>query len=112
MELAALRDQYDRFKKANTEILGISTDNVTTQGKFCESLKLPFPLLADDAKAMSRAYGILLERGDKAFSDRSLFLIDKTGKIRYVNPKFDLKKESFEALYREVDALAAEPRKE
>ena len=107
MELSALRDQYERFRKADTEILGISVDDVTTQGKFCDSLKLPFPLLADDGKAASKAYGVLYEKGDLCFSQRALFLVDKEGRLRFVNPKFDLQPPSFDALYRQVESLNA-----
>jgi peroxiredoxin Q/BCP len=101
-----LREQYDRFKKANTEILGISVDDVETQAKFRESLKLPFPLLADVDKEATKAYGVAMTFKDDCYSERSLFIVDKQGKIVYANPKFDLKPSNYEALYKAVDSLS------
>jgi peroxiredoxin Q/BCP len=52
-------------------------DNLDTQKKFAESLKLPFPLLADDAGTMAKAYGV--DKG--GYADRVTFVIDKDGKV-------------------------------
>jgi peroxiredoxin len=102
-----LRDQFERFTKANTEILAISIDSVDTQAKFREKLKLPFTLLADEKQTATKAYDVLLREGNECYANRTLFLVDTEGKLRWMNPEFDLKPESFDALYKEVAALNA-----
>jgi peroxiredoxin len=73
-------------------------DGVESHKKFHEELELPFDLLADVEKKAHEAYGF------KAMN-RSLFLVDKKGVVRYANRKFDLKKESWEELYQALEAL-------
>lgn len=76
--MSALRDVAARFADANAQVLGVSTDDLATQTKFSESLKLPFPLLADSDKAVARAYGVLMEPG---YANRVTFVIDGSGKV-------------------------------
>lgn len=52
-------------------------DDVATQKKFAESLKLPFPLLADPKGTMAKAFGV--EKG--GYADRVTFVIAPNGKI-------------------------------
>jgi len=61
-------------------VLGISTDDVKTLTRFAESLKLPFPLLADEGGKVAAAYGV---KGI-LFTDRATFVIDPAGTIRKV----------------------------
>jgi len=94
--------------KAGVQILGVSTDPVDSHKKFCDSLKLPFPLLSDAGGSVSKTYGILITRpnGD-VLSGRSLFLVDREGIVRHANPKYDLgQKAQHELLLKEVQSLA------
>lgn len=79
-------------------MIGISQDAGDSHKKFCDDLKLPFDLLADTEKKAHEAFG------HKAKA-RSLYLIDKSGKIVFANPKYDLKPESWQALLKAVEAL-------
>jgi peroxiredoxin Q/BCP len=56
-------------------------DDLQTQKKFAESLKLPFPLLADPSGTVTRAYDVLLP--DENVPDRVTFII-KNGKVTKV----------------------------
>jgi peroxiredoxin Q/BCP len=76
--MSAFRDLAAKFADANAQVLGVSTDDVATQKKFADSLKLPFPLLADSDKKMAAAYGVLVDEG---YADRVTFVIDKAGRI-------------------------------
>ncbi len=73
-------------------------DDADSHKKFCESLTLPFDLIADPDKAVHTAYGY---KG----MVRTFVLIDKTGTILYVNKEYKLKKEQWEELLKEVQAL-------
>jgi thioredoxin-dependent peroxiredoxin len=78
--MSAYRDRYSEFA-GTAQVLGVSMDTVETQAKFAESLKAPFPLLADAEGTVSKAYGVWNEGG---YASRVTFVIDREGKVRAV----------------------------
>ena len=89
-EACAFRDAYADFRKKGAVVLGVSTDPVKAHKKFTEKFKLPFPLLADEDKAIVTAYGVW---GEKSFMGRKFlgthrvtFLIGADGRIKYIWP--------------------------
>lgn len=85
-EAQGFRDSYAAFKKANTEIVGISTDSLTSHEKFKAKHGLPFALLSDEEKAACRLFDVYKEKtlyGKKYMGvERSTFLIDAKGLLR------------------------------
>ena len=82
---------YNKFKKSGIEIIGISPDDVDSHKKFCEKMKIPYTLLADTNKDVSKKFGVW---GKKQFMGkeymgviRSTFLVDEKGKIFKIFPK-------------------------
>lgn len=75
--MSAYRDMHARFADANAQVLGISMDDIETQTKFAESLKTPFPLLADKEGTVAKAYGVAGE----GYANRVTFVIAKDGTI-------------------------------
>jgi len=78
--MSAFRDRYPEIADA-AQVLGVSTDTLETQKKFAESLKTPFPLLADADGTVAKAYGVWNEAG---YATRVTFVIDADGKVRAV----------------------------
>lgn len=78
--LEARRFQQDlpQYMTRNTQILGISADDVDSHAEFCDSEGLKFPLLADVDGSVSKAYGSWLN----FFSMRHSFIIDPDGILR------------------------------
>lgn len=75
--------------------------------RFCEELKLPFPLLADEKGKVSELYGILIKRNNNAFSGRSVFLIDLKGNVVFADSSYSLRgDEDHAALIKKVKTLA------
>jgi len=71
------------FDGAETQVYGISTDNIPSQKEFADKLKLSFPLLSDFAKRqVSADYGVLFV--DRGFANRATFVIDKDGRIQHI----------------------------
>ena len=66
-------------------ILGISADTSQAQKKFEDKHDLPYTLLADTDKKVAKAYGVADDNSRVA--SRVTFVIDKEGRIAYVNPK-------------------------
>jgi len=72
-----------KFEGAETQVFGISTDNVPSQKEFADKLKLTFPLLSDFAKRQVAAeYGVLFT--DYGFANRATFVIDREGRIQHI----------------------------
>lgn len=74
----------DRFKEADTQVLGVSIDSKYSHKKWAESLGgVSFPLLQDfhPKGAMATSYGTYLE--NKGFIARSTVIVDKQGTVRY-----------------------------
>jgi peroxiredoxin Q/BCP len=76
-----LRDNIFAFKKADAVILGVSVDDVTSHEKFAKEHSLPFDILADPTKAVSKEYGVLTTYGTAELASRQTFLIGPDGKI-------------------------------
>ena len=85
-ELCSVRDNFSKYEKLDTVVLGISVDSLFTLKKYKEEQALNFPLLSDFNKTASQDYGSIYETFGfemKGVSKRSAFLIDKNGNIQY-----------------------------
>ena len=79
VESCGLRDRYENIRELGAEVLGVSVDSVESHQKFTEKFHLPFQLLADTDKSITKAYGVLNDKSNMA--RRVTFLIDEHGKI-------------------------------
>ncbi len=85
-ELCEMRDNIATYSDLNAEIVGISVDSPFTLAKFKEEQQLPFDLLSDFNKDVSKAYDTIYETfamNMKGVSKRSAFVVDKDGIIQY-----------------------------
>ena len=80
-QLPAIEKELNRIVEQDAVVLGISVDSHYANEAFAKQLHLSFPLLADFSRKTSADYGILL--GEKGYSRRALFVIDKNGKVTY-----------------------------
>ena len=101
-EACDLRDNFERFKANNYELLGVSADSAKKQAKFKEKFQLPFPLLADEDKSVIEAFGVW---GPKKFMGREFdgihrttFVIDEKGIIEEVIEKVKTKEHAAQIL--------------
>jgi len=82
----AFRDLAPAFKKANTVILGVSTDSIASHEKFKAKYQFPFELLSDEEQALCQLFDVIKEKsmyGRKFMGvERSTFLIDQQGVLR------------------------------
>jgi peroxiredoxin Q/BCP len=88
IEACQFRDQFEDFKKRGIVVLGVSADSAASHDKFAQRFRLPFVLLADEDKAVARAYGAWGEKnflGRKYMGMRRItFLIGPDGRIRKI----------------------------
>ena len=85
-ESEAFRDLHARFRKAGTEIVGVSPGSVASHDKFVAKYGFTFPLLADEEKTVCQLFGVWKEKsmyGKKYMGvERSTFLLDAKGVLR------------------------------
>lgn len=74
-QACAIRDSEPDFEKLDAVVLGVSADTVKSHQKFAEKYNLSFPLLADETRAVSKAYGVW---GEKKFMGKSYEGITRT----------------------------------
>ncbi len=78
-QLCSYRDNYTEFTRRGITILAISTDTVDSHREFGEKNSLPFTLLSDHDKQVSRTYDAMDFLG---MSKRAYVLIDENGTVR------------------------------
>ena len=100
-EACTFRDDISKFRAEDVEILGVSTDSVSSHQAFVQKYQLNFPLLADEQKEVAQRYGALNEKGT---ASRMTYLIDKSGVIRRIIPNVKVDGHS-EELQRAIRAL-------
>ena len=87
-EACNFRDNSNELKKFNVEVIGVSNDDEVSHKKFSEKFNLPFKLLCDVDKKVSKDYGVYELKNFMGRSyygiTRSTFIIDKKGKIEKV----------------------------
>jgi len=90
-EACDFRDNFKKFEKKNTVVIGVSPDNTASHLKFKDKYELPFTLLSDETKKMLTDYGVWQEKsmyGRKYMGVvRTTFVIDEKGKIEKVFEK-------------------------
>ena len=85
IEAQEFRDLQAQFRRANTQVVGISRDSCTSHQKFRTKEKLNYELLSDEDEALCQLFDVIREKnmyGKKVFGiERSSFLIDSEGKL-------------------------------
>ena len=84
--MPAYETDKTRFAGYDAQVLGISVDSVPCHAAWAESLGgISYDLLADfhPKGEVAEAYGTWREQS--GFSDRALFIVDKQGKIAYID---------------------------
>ena len=80
-EACNFRDNIFAFDDLNTQILGISLDDVDSHKEFSEKYRLPYPILADIEKESAVDYGVLGKFMMMTITKRESFIIDPEGLI-------------------------------
>ena len=85
-ELGELANNYDKFKKLNTEILSVSTDTAFVHKAWHDTSQtinsIQFPMVADPARRIARKYWTLIE--EEGLCLRATFIIDPKGIIKSI----------------------------
>ena len=103
-EVCTLRDTFAELSKLNATVLAISGDYVFSHQEWAKYHKLQFPLLSDHDHAVAKTYDSYNEK--YGFNNRTVYLVDKEGVVRYVNLAFKAgDKKDYDALRAELEKL-------
>jgi peroxiredoxin Q/BCP len=98
-QACGFRDNIFAFRQLGATILGISVDDVDSHRKFSAEHHLPFTILADPDKKVTREYGVSRKfMGVMELANRETFLIDPQGRIAKHYPSVDPKEHSQEVI--------------
>jgi peroxiredoxin len=90
-EMCHFRDHWNQWTSLGCKVFAVSVDSPFAVAKFRELENIPFPILSDFNKDISRLYGALHEDliGMKGVSKRSAFVIDAKGIVKYASVSED-----------------------
>ena len=81
-EARGFTEVYPELRQLDAEVLGVSTDGPPSHRAFGAKCGIPYPLLSDTSKEVTKAYGALGWFG--LLPKRITFVIDKQGVVRHV----------------------------
>ncbi|MEB3288100.1 MAG: peroxiredoxin [Vampirovibrionales bacterium] len=79
-ESCQFRDQYEVFKDAGVEVIGISSDSPQQQAAFAKEHRLPYILLSDPGQQARKAFGVPKTLG--LLPGRVTYVIDRNGIVQ------------------------------
>jgi peroxiredoxin len=83
--MCTFRDDWQKWSSLGCAVFGICVDSPFVTDKFKQELSIPFDILSDFNKEVSRTYGALFENlmGLKGVGKRAAFVVDAHGKVVY-----------------------------
>ncbi|MGH8015649.1 MAG: redoxin domain-containing protein [Candidatus Zixiibacteriota bacterium] len=107
-QIPGYEEKSAKFLRYNCQVLGISVDSTPSHKAWAASLGgISFPLLSDywPHGQVTQQYGVFSERG---FAERTVFLIDINGIIRFIG-RYDYEKvPDIDELFRQIEKLDSE----
>lgn len=80
-EAQSFRDNYEEYQGKDMVVLGVSTDDEASHKAFKEKYGLPFQLLVDSDKAITKAYDV----DGGGYAKRVTYIINGEGVITHVD---------------------------
>jgi peroxiredoxin Q/BCP len=79
-EACTFRDRYEEFAHAGAEVLGISSDSVSSHQRFATKYSLPMKLLSDTDGKVRKLFGVKATLG--ILPGRATYVVDPEGVVR------------------------------
>jgi peroxiredoxin len=87
-EMCTIRDDFGNLEKLNAEVLPISGDYVFTHHEWAKYHHLQFKLLSDHKHEVAKEYDSY--NSASGLNKRTVYVIDKSGKIAYINLQYNV----------------------
>lgn len=85
-ELTKFRDEHATLFGADVVVLPISADSIPSHVAWSSEMKFPFALVSDPSLSVADAYGS--RTAGRSFSNRTVFVVGKDGRITWRDLKF------------------------
>jgi len=84
-EMCTFRDSMADLQRVSARVIGVSTDTFFTLKAWADAQRFAFPLLSDYNKTVIEQYGVVNPDmiGLKNIAKRAVFVIDRSGVVRY-----------------------------
>ena len=110
-EMCAFRDSMARLIGLRAQVVGIAVSDPFSNKAFAEKNRLTFPILSDYNREVIRTYGSehenFAELKGYQTSKRAIFILDKTGVVRYAwiteNPSVEPNYSEIESFLEKMD---------
>lgn len=87
-EMCEFRDSMAQLIDLNAQVIGISVNDPFSNKAFAEKNRLPFPILSDYKREVTRNYGLELPNfaglDGYTVAKRSIFILDQKGMVWYI----------------------------
>lgn len=94
-----------KFLGLNAVVVAVSMDSLETLRAFSEHVNADYPMGSDrQSRTATSGYRVPLIRGE--FAQRSVFVIDPEGKLRYVNYRYRIR-EDYPAVLEVLERIRA-----
>ncbi len=84
-EMKCLVKENRKIVARDVVVLAVSVDPVESHARFATTLGVQFRLLSDADLAVAKLYGVATPSAGGAFAARSAFIVDKDGKVRWLD---------------------------
>jgi len=106
-QLCMYRDNFSALQDLDATILALSGDYVFSHHEWAKQEEFPFKLLSDHLHEVGRLYDSYNE--ERGFNRRTVFVIDKEGRIAYKNMNYSVGDDSdYKSLKAALQALQRE----
>ena len=85
MQLTRLAEDYNKIKQAGADLIAISVDDQSFAWSIGQTTGAKFQILSDSDKKVITSYGILNAEEHGGIAHPSIFIVDKTGRIRFLH---------------------------
>jgi peroxiredoxin len=82
-QMCEITEEFPRYESARLVVYPISVDSTYVLAEYKRRFAMPFELLSDFHREVSRAYGVYWAH--KGYANRSYFLIDDRGTVRWAH---------------------------
>ncbi len=82
-EMCAFTEEFAKFESHDVAVIPISVDSVPTLKEYKAKHAIAMEMASDFRREAARAFGVLNE--EKFYSNRSYFLVDKAGVLRWAH---------------------------
>lgn len=83
-EACSFRDNLEQLDELDTLVIGVSADDAKSHNTFIDKYNLNFTLLCDVDLELSEKFGVLKDSQEKKGIQRTTFLIDAEGIVRWI----------------------------